>query len=552
MSGDGSKLTPEQIADAMRRSRERAEAPVAAPPAPVEKDESDPNARTAPTRDATGKKVCNHCQQLVNTYIAGREGKAYYDIHDLHPDRPNDGKCPGIQMKVVEEPPRPADAAAQADATPRPEPHPLLSLMPRGDGKRATVAWKALLVRLHGHGASEEQLERLLRWCGIEKKEAKRFAHSARFRFQLRDDELAAAGEYISPAMWKVAAEYCGLQPAADFKSYRGAEIDKIGTPREIVVGRFVERSLVLVVGESGVMKTFLMTSLGLSLASSQKQWLGARITGPRRVVYAIPEGFGFFKFRIQAWMQEHRVGQIPDSFDVTKEPLRLLDDDRVDAFIRHYRPFAPEVCIFDTWHRHGGPEMDEKEMRHAISNVDRVREELGMAAFFVGHTPKDGKLTPRGHGSIDAAADTVALCKALDEQRTLIDVRLEQRDLEESRFAFQWKVIDLDGTINPDTGEPRTSCVVELAPQRQAERAARGADKEMKADEKLRDGMRAFLRQNPGAQIGDVSDELRISRTRVWAEADRACGAGELRREEERKGAIKIVRLWVVKGEME
>src|SRR5437879_2542596 len=109
---------------------------------------------------------------------------------------------------------------------------------------------------------------------------------------RLLDDEKARLRRQ-KQAKREVAAETATAQP---FVFYQGDEILTIPRPKLIVAGRFVQGSLVFVMGEPGVGKTFWMLSFNVAVASGQMTWLSAALHEDFRdkaVVYALAEGAG-------------------------------------------------------------------------------------------------------------------------------------------------------------------------------------------------------------------------------------------------------------------
>jgi len=269
--------------------------------------------------------------------------------------------------------------------------------------------------------------------------------------------------------------------PPPPFEHVTGELILDIPEPDELVAGRFTAGSFILFAAESGCFKTFLVTDLGLTFSSGGRCWLGARVSERAlRVAYCLAEGFGFYKYRVRAWLQEHDVGKVSDHFAVSKSKLNPLSEASVSAFIEHWRPWKPDVVVLDTWSRHGGPESDENDMRTAIAAIDRVRAELECTVIAIVHIPKDGRQTPRGHGSIDGAADTVAHVKKLASG--LVEVRLEQRDLEDSTFNVRMKRIELTPQNPREMSSPRSSLVPELATKEDTTTAVRADEDELDA----------------------------------------------------------------------
>jgi RecA-family ATPase len=397
-----------------------------------------------------------------------------------------------------------------------------------------------------------EQLERLAGELGVpEPAESVRRtlrAYQRAARVGAERKHLAAQARVLSPQLIEQCAQHLGVRASGrSFTAHWGDDVMTIATPRQLVAGRFVAGSLSLIVGASGVSKTFLGVSLALSLATGAREWLGARILGTdHRVLYAIPEGYGMFKFRVLAWMQRAAArgivesAETPASFGVSRDPIRLLDDESVDAFIETFGAQSPNVVIIDTWQRHSGPEQDEREMRKAIENVDRIRFDLNATTIIMHHTPKDGRMTPRGHGSIDASADTVVLLKATDDRRSIIEATFEQRDLDEQKLTYQREIVQLDNAAT-DEGEPITSCVIELAdPKAAAPRASK-----RKADN-LSDKIRNYVDVHHGCSRKEVADAVKGSRRQaILEEISTLVEGGLLREEREAQGSVTLTRLY-------
>lgn len=414
----------------------------------------------------------------------------------------------------------------------------------------------ALIAQFHAKGVTPDQLERFASELGalepaeIVGRTVRAFQRAARVGAERK--YLASQARVLSPQLIEQCAQHLDVRASSrSFTAHWGDDVMKIATPRQLVAGRLVAGSLSLIVGASGVSKTFLGVSLALSLATAQREWLGARILGTdHRVLYAIPEGYGMFKFRVLAWMQRAASRRLvestetPASFGVSRDPIRLLDDESVDAFIETFGPHSPSVVIIDTWQRHSGPEQDEREMRKAIENVDRIRFDLNATTIIMHHTPKDGRMTPRGHGSIDASADTVVLLKATDERRSIIEATFEQRDLDEQKLTYRREIVQLDNAVTDD-GEPITSCVIELADAKAtAPRATKG-----KAGN-LADKIRNYVDVHHGCSRKEVADAVEGSRRQTKLdEITKLVEGGLLREERESQGSVTITRLYPAEG---
>jgi hypothetical protein len=166
-------------------------------------------------------------------------------------------------------------------------------------------------------------------------------------------------------------------------------------------------------------------------------------------VVYLLGEGFGYFPRRIDAWRARFDRREVlepwyPPGLTLIPGSADLRDPEAGHRMVEMLKRLNPVLVVFETLHRHGMPETDEGEVGTGIANLDRVREGLGCTVLGLVHTPKDGRETPRGHGSLDAAVDTVfhvglELAKEHEADRSpvggLLTVRTEQRDLAPEMF---------------------------------------------------------------------------------------------------------------------
>jgi hypothetical protein len=340
-----------------------------------------------------------------------------------------------------------------------------------------------------------------------------------------------------------------GERPALVF--HRGDEIVSLPTPRQLVYGRVVESSMGFTVSESGVGKTFLLANLGLAIACGLEEWCGAPIPKDlrgRSVVYALAEGVGRFKYRLLACLQEwHEKGlindpdTIPESFVLTGQRLGLKDDKGVNELIAQVKDVQAVMTFVDTWQRHGGTEVFE-EMNDAIGRLDRIREETGSAVQVAHHTPKDGRLTPRGPGSLDASADTVIL---LRPEEDVVLARFEQRDLEPSTMAFRLKLVTLNRHAD-EQGRPITSLVVDPTNAATAKKVAAKTAKAVLKDDARIQQLYKYVEDHPGCSVADVKNYLVAGSAWISRTIADLVAAGNLRREETPgQGSVKKVELF-------
>lgn len=260
-----------------------------------------------------------------------------------------------------------------------------------------------------------------------------------------------------------------------------------------IVKDLLVRGSLVGLVSEPGKGKSFLATDLALSLAAGQDQWLGRRLTLDGPVLYVIAEGLGRFKYRLMAWKQVRNV-RTPLPFNWIDEAVNLLDPKTADAFIAEVAPLKPVLVVFDTLSRclMGGNENSQEDMGQAIAVCDELRARTGATVLLIHHTKKDGTVE-RGSTVLRGALDTLLLLK--ETAPGVLELTCEkQKDADAfAPLVLARRTIQLDGVVEPDTGEPASSCVIRLASP--AEVAKTG----------LHSRIAAWVAAHPGATKNDV-----------------------------------------------
>ncbi len=162
--------------------------------------------------------------------------------------------------------------------------------------------------------------------------------------------------------------------------------------------------AFVLLIGRSRVGKTFLAldwaahVSLGLP-------WFG-RATQPTKVLYLALEGID--NSRIRAWMAHRHIDSLPDLEWIT-DGVNLKRGADQDALISKVQETKARLVILDTLNRSiaGFEENSSADMGVVIGFADRLRNEANAVFLVVHHSPREGN-NPRGHSSLENAADTI------------------------------------------------------------------------------------------------------------------------------------------------
>lgn len=236
---------------------------------------------------------------------------------------------------------------------------------------------------------------------------------------------------------------------------------------RDFVQGLLLERSSIVIYGQSNSGKTFWTTTLALHIAAGQP-WHGRRVEQGGVIYCALEGGIGFSN-RVAAWREETGFGSYDLPFAAIPAALNLLDPEAdtvplIDAVNQAKKRMAAplRLIVIDTLARAlaGGNENAPDDMGALVGNMDRIRAETGAAVAFVHHSGKDQAKGARGHSSLQAAIDTEIEVTADEFGEGRMATVVKQRELRKGEaFSFTLRTVELGQNRH---GEPVTTCVVE------------------------------------------------------------------------------------------
>lgn len=183
------------------------------------------------------------------------------------------------------------------------------------------------------------------------------------------------------------------------------AGLANLPKPRWLAKSWIHAGGLVVLYGRWGSCKTFL--ALGLSCCVSTGSWWHHALCEQGPTIYIAAEGAGMFDARVDAWEMEH--GKIATDLYVLPHAINLLDAAQAEALGEVARRIGAVQVTVDTLNRCmiGGDENSPRDMSMFVTNCDRIREISGANVTVVHHDSRAGG-NPRGHSSLDGAADTV------------------------------------------------------------------------------------------------------------------------------------------------
>jgi phage/plasmid primase-like uncharacterized protein len=221
-------------------------------------------------------------------------------------------------------------------------------------------------------------------------------------------------------------------------------------------------QALCLVYGHPGCGKSFFALDMAMHVAQGAK-WRD-RDVQQGLVVYIGAEGQRGLRQRVTAFKKHHGMSEMP--FALIPVEVNLLHDhgdlEKVMETIeiaaeRYGLPVA--MTVIDTLARtFGGGDEIGSDMVTYVNNVGHIQARFNCTTMVIHHRPKDSaNETPRGHGSLWGACDTILL---VEDMGGIKQAKVtKQKDAEAGPPAlFTLQVVELG---EDEKGRPVTSCIV-------------------------------------------------------------------------------------------
>ena len=242
----------------------------------------------------------------------------------------------------------------------------------------------------------------------------------------------------------------------------------KVKAPDFVVDDWMVAREQSMLAGESQSGKSFLAIHAALAISAGMEIF-GRRVS-PGLVIYQAGEsGSGVLDLRIPAWIQHFAGADLQLPFEILPAKVDLWSPEgnakafieTVQAIAAEHHPTPLRAVFIDTLSKAmaGANENDGRDVSRVLANAETISRETGAHVCIVHHFPKGGK-TLRGHGSLKADVDTVALVH-VDEATKVRTITFDKVKDGERGGNLQFELMQVKLGEREGDGKPITSCVV-------------------------------------------------------------------------------------------
>ncbi len=188
------------------------------------------------------------------------------------------------------------------------------------------------------------------------------------------------------------------LQPATSLFSLPPIEF--------LIEGEIPKRSLIVVYGESGVGKSFVVLDYALRIAQTHA------------VCYVPTEGLTGYARRLWAW-SEYRQTKIPPNLYFLRDTFNLLDQTAIVEVINDLSQIQPrmQLLVIDTLAMSmiGADENSARDMGMALSACRRLIESLDCSVMLVHHSGK-ASMWERGSSALRGNSDVMIRIASVDD----------------------------------------------------------------------------------------------------------------------------------------
>ena len=224
------------------------------------------------------------------------------------------------------------------------------------------------------------------------------------------------------------------------------------------------EKSMIMVHGQSGSGKTFVVLDWCLRIASGMDDWFGEKVK-PASVVYLAGEGHNGLKGRIAAWMQEHNPNKV--NMFLSKSGTDLNTPEGLLKTVKEIRKLQdqPKLIVVDTLHRFlDGDENSAQDTKTMLDACAELTREFNASVILVHHTGVSAEAQHRARGSSawKGALDIEISVEKLEKDPHIELVQRKNKDAELApNKALELTSVNIIGWLDED-GEQVSSAIIQ------------------------------------------------------------------------------------------
>lgn len=231
-------------------------------------------------------------------------------------------------------------------------------------------------------------------------------------------------------------------------------DLTHLPKPAWMIEGLFEAKSIVMLAGPPGCLKSFMALDWMLSMATGRK-W-NDRATAEAKMLYVLGEGRANLLKRIETWCAYHKVTETEKTklaenfrvtFDVPAMALKPSVDNMLAGLVESN--FQPDLICIDTLSRSfvGMDENSQKDTGMWIEQAERLRD-MGRTVLILHHTAKNTEFgyQYRGSSVIHGAMDTSMVQTCKDDSIVTLKIT-KQKDHDEGKpMKFNKLVVKAHG----------------------------------------------------------------------------------------------------------
>ena len=259
---------------------------------------------------------------------------------------------------------------------------------------------------------------------------------------------VAAQAVMADSVQSKIDPYIASLIERAKMMVFSGESLLKPINPPSWLIRNFIPRGkkVGLLVGPSGIGKTFVGLDMCLHIAAGMESWHGA-ICHQAKVLYVAGESEDSVNIRVASFNEKYG-DTFKDSFYAMFLDVPLSEQEGFDilrvAIDYGIVPFIPYLIVFDTLNCFfSGDENDAGSIgAFKMTRILRLQHLYGCNVMFVHHTVKNDGTKERGSGAIKGLADYMILVNTEDSESDDIELYvkvIKNRNAKEGTTEYCW-----------------------------------------------------------------------------------------------------------------